>query len=131
VSWAIPGLNTRETALVAWVGGFLLVVLTKRDIRRSFGQVLKSVLGSVLVGGVIAVAAAYATGIALLVRHLGHWDSEMTKLAVLWFVGFALVAVFNVNNVDRSKITCVVREFRDAWAHGQRVQVESPNEPDF
>jgi hypothetical protein len=100
VRWAIPGLNTRETALVVWVGGFLLFTLTKRDVRSSIGGLLRSVLTSVLLGGVILGAAVYAAATVLLLRYVGYWESDMTRVAVLWFVGFALVAVFNTKNVD-------------------------------
>jgi hypothetical protein len=102
VDWTLPGLNTRETALAIWLAALSLWLLSKPDVRRSLWQVLKTIFGSVFIGGVIAVAAAYSAGIALALRQFGYWNTEMTKLAAVWFVAFALVAVVNTKNVDRS-----------------------------
>jgi hypothetical protein len=102
VRWVVPELNTRETALVVWLGAFLLFALTKRDVRNSMGGLLKLVLCSRLLGGVILGAAVYVTCVVLLLKRSGYWGSEMTKLTVLWFVGLALIAVFNTKNVNAS-----------------------------
>ena len=102
MSWAIPGLITRETALVVWISGFPVLALTKRDIRRSIAGLIKLVFTSLFVGGPILVAVAYAAGTVLILRHVGYWERDMTKVAVLWFIGFALVALFNTKNVDAS-----------------------------
>jgi hypothetical protein len=100
VEWAIPGLNTRETALVVWVGGLLLLALKRREVRSSFAALFKLVVTSVFLGGVIFGAVAYATATVLLLRRFGYWESDMTRVAILWFFGFALIALFNTRNVD-------------------------------
>jgi len=99
--WAIPGLNTRETALVAWVGGFIAYqVVTRSEVRRSVAAPLKLIFGSWLLGGVIAASAGYAALLAYLLRWVGFWDHEMLKLTVVWFLGAGLVAVFSTAEVD-------------------------------
>ncbi|MGD0273091.1 MAG: hypothetical protein ABSB96_05120 [Gaiellaceae bacterium] len=91
----IPGLNTRETALAAWLVAFFVFALTKSDIRRSMGSMLRVFFGSGALTGMLASAAAYATGTVLLLRYLGYWGDHMTKTAALWFIGIGLVALFN------------------------------------
>jgi hypothetical protein len=98
----IPGLNTRETAIVVWVGGFLLFALTQGGVRRSIGGLLKLILTSGWIAGALLVAAAYAAASIFLLIHIGYWEIGMTKVAVLWFLGFALVALVNTKDVDRS-----------------------------
>jgi hypothetical protein len=93
----IPGLNTRETALVAWLAVFLLWALAKREVRGSFGQVLKTILTSKWVGGVIGATAVYAVLTIVLLRYVGYWENEMAKTAALWFFGIAMVAIFRTN----------------------------------
>jgi hypothetical protein len=99
--WTIPALNTRETALVIWlVGVLLLLVATKRDVRQAVGSIFRTFFGSVWLLGPTAVAAAYATGIVLVLRQFGKWSDELTKVAVIWFFGFAFLAMFRTQNVD-------------------------------
>lgn len=98
----LPGLNTRETAVVVWVVGFLLFALTKGDVRRSIGGLLKFTLTSAWVGGALLVAAVWATASILLLDYLGYWEPAMTKVAVVWFVGFALVVLLNTKDADKS-----------------------------
>src|SRR6266516_534260 len=100
MKWAIPGLNTRETALLVWVGGFLVVSLANRDIRSSFVELFKSVFTEVFGGGLMLLAAVYTAVTVLMLRWVGYWEGDMAKVAVLWFGGFALVAMLNKKNVN-------------------------------
>ena len=102
MDWAIPGLNTRETAIVIWTALLLAFLLTKHDVRRSFLQLGRTIFGSVwLVGPIIAVVI-YMVGVVAALREVGYWTSAMSKLTVVWFVGGALVALFNTRDVDVS-----------------------------
>jgi hypothetical protein len=98
----LPGLNTRETAVVVWLGAVLLFALTKGDVRRSIGGLLKLILTSPWIAGALLMAAAWATASILLLVYVGYWEPPMTRVAVVWFVGFALVALFNTKDVDES-----------------------------
>jgi hypothetical protein len=100
VRWTFSGLNTRETAVILWVGGFLLFAFTRREILSSVGGLFKLVLTSKFLGGLILVAAAYASLAISLLWLVGYWEPRMTKVTVVWFLGFGLVALFNTKNVD-------------------------------
>jgi hypothetical protein len=96
----LPGLNTRETAVVVWLGVALLFVLTKGDVRRSIGGLFRLIVTSAWIAGALLVAAAWATASILLLNFLGYWEPTMTKVAVVWFLGLGLVALFNTKDVD-------------------------------
>jgi hypothetical protein len=97
--WALPGLNTRETALLFWVAVFLVFVLSKRDMRRSFGSLAKLIFSSKLLFGIIAGAAVYAGACFYLLERAGYVENSMIAIAATWFV-FALAITLNTRNVD-------------------------------
>ncbi len=99
--WTIPTLNTRETSLVIWLGGgVLLLVAAKPDVRQSIGSVFKTFFGSLWLVGPFVAAAAYATGVVFLLRQFGEWPNELTKVAVVWFLGFGVISLFRTRDVD-------------------------------
>jgi hypothetical protein len=97
---SIPGLNTRETALVVWACVLLVFLLTKAEVRSSFASTLRVIFGSRFLSSVIVSAGAYAAGTVLLLRHVSYWEGEMTRTAVVWFFGIGIVAVFNTKRTD-------------------------------
>jgi hypothetical protein len=80
--WAIPGLNTRETALVVWLAMLLAFGLLKPDARRGIAGLLELVATS----GLIAGAASYLGVAVFSVDRLGYWSWSMTSAAVSWRV---------------------------------------------
>jgi hypothetical protein len=101
VRWALPGLNTRETALAFWLAVFLVFVLLKPGVRRGFASLGKLIFTSTLLFGVIASAAAYAGACAYALDRVGYLDQSMVALAAVWF-SFALAVTFTTRNVDAS-----------------------------
>jgi hypothetical protein len=97
--WALPGLNTRETALVFWLAVFFAFALSNRDLRHSIGGLLKLILTSEFLFGMIAGAALYAGACAYLLERVGYMASSMNGIAAAWFV-FALAITFNTRDVD-------------------------------
>lgn len=100
MEWAVPDLNTRETAVIIWSALLLAFLLTKGEIRRSFLQLGTTTFGSIWIVGPILVAGGYMVGIVFALERAGHWAPTMTKITVVWFVGGALVALFNTKDVD-------------------------------
>jgi hypothetical protein len=98
--WAIPGLNTRETALAVWLAMLLAVGLLKPDARRGIAGLLRLFATSGLLGGLIAGAASYLGVAVFSLDRLGYWSWSMTSAAVFWFLFFGLVAMFDTRNVD-------------------------------
>ena len=47
--------------------------------------------------GFVLVTASYVAGSVLALRQIGYWEPEMAKRTVVWFLGTAIVGLFNTN----------------------------------
>jgi hypothetical protein len=92
-------LNGREAALAIWLAIGFVWIACNRDLRASFGNVLRTFIVP-KVSGVILVAAGYASGFVWLLHQAG-WSGEwLVKDSIYWFAGTALVALMNVPGKD-------------------------------
>jgi hypothetical protein len=98
--WTLFGLNTREIAILVWTVLFAAFALGKPDIRRSILSLLKLLATTRILAGLILGAAVYVVGVAAILSRIGYWQMSMTSIAVVWFISFGLVALFNTKNVD-------------------------------
>jgi hypothetical protein len=98
--WTLFGLNTRETAILVWTMVFAVLALSKPDLRRSIFGLIKLLATSRILAGLILGAAIYAAGATLVLGRAGYWEPSMTSIAVVWFLSFGVVALFNTKNVD-------------------------------
>jgi hypothetical protein len=87
-------LNNREWAILFWLGVFMLWALAHRDIRSSFGAVLRSFLEpKILVPlGLMAIWVAVEVGVA---SKIGIWEGTLLKDTAIWFVTLGVVLSFN------------------------------------
>jgi hypothetical protein len=99
-TYALPGLTTRETAIVVWLGVLVAWVMTKPDIRGSFVIPVKTFFGARILVGVLLAAIACVIGTVLLLHRVGYWDRGMTKTTVLWFMGVGLATAFSIKRKD-------------------------------
>jgi hypothetical protein len=53
-----------------------------------------------LLSAVIVSAFGYSAGTVLLLQRVGYWENGMIRMAVYWFVGIAIVAVFSTRRAD-------------------------------
>jgi hypothetical protein len=107
--YSIPGLDTRETAIVVWVSSLLAFTLTKADVRSSFAATLKTLFGSWLLVGVMAATLGYAVAATWFLAHEYYWDGSMLKTTVIWFFGFAIITVFSTTRKDGAYFWQLVR----------------------
>ena len=97
---SIPGLDARETAATVWAALILgYVALKSSGFRSSVMSLLKIAFGSIL-AVLIAVAAAYMTGVVWLLQFIGFWDCPMLKTTVFWFIGTGVVTAFSTKRKD-------------------------------
>src|SRR4051794_36130829 len=101
MNWTIPELTTRETAITAWVVLIVMYAVWKSSgALRSFGFLLRTLVTSAFLSGAILAAVAYSYATILLVTKVGYWEHDMIKVAVFWFAGIALVAIFRTKRTD-------------------------------
>jgi hypothetical protein len=92
--------NNREWAILIWFGIFLLLVLSRRDARSSFGDLLRTALSPAILvplGGVLGYVA--------LEVWLGHkanlWRSYLTKDTIVWLIVTGLALFFKSEEASK------------------------------
>lgn len=87
--------SSREKALVVWIFVLLIFMLSKKEIRSSFFQVLKmmflSKLAFVFIGTII-----YAALISIVLQQVSLWNILLLKDTLFWIVGTAFVLVMGI-----------------------------------
>jgi hypothetical protein len=85
-------LNTREIALLIWLGIGLMWALSKRDIRGSLKDLVRSFFHPVLAIPFVGLWIYSTLGVMLL-AHTGLWDLSLLKVTVVWYIAsFGLLA---------------------------------------
>jgi hypothetical protein len=87
-------LNNRERAVAFWVALGLIVGLRSKGIRSSLVSLAKAALCRPILT-VVAAMVGYVSLVVLGFDWLALWDFGMLKDSVIWFLGSALVMVFN------------------------------------
>jgi hypothetical protein len=101
MNWTIPELTTRETAITVWVVLILMYAVWKSPgVLRSFGSLLRTLVTSAFLLGMILTAVAFSFATILLLTKVGYWEHDMIKVVVFWFIGIALVAMFRTKRTD-------------------------------
>jgi len=89
--------NNREIASLAWgiifLGGALLWSLREKDFRQLFSKGLKIALNRKILLSLFSLIA-YILFIILILRHVGLWTLNNTKVTVFWFFGTAISLLF-------------------------------------
>lgn len=94
--------TTRELALCIWALLFLIWVLTKSNVRKSFTELLgvafqwKILLLFVLV-------AAYTVSVVWCLRVIGFWTPDLVKDTVLWFLFSGVTLAFSSVDIKKEE----------------------------
>jgi hypothetical protein len=94
-------LNNRHWALLLWLAVFSIWVMTKPDIRRSIGQVARSLFARKL----LPIWVGYLGWVLLLIlgaRRIGWWDSSLLPDTFIWLfvAGWGLFGSFAKANSE-------------------------------
>jgi hypothetical protein len=90
-------LNSREIALLIWLGIGAVWAVPQRTIRQAFTALVRSIFAPIL----LAVFALAGVGVALgvwLLHRVGYWDITLLKPTILWFFGSAGLAAILTRN---------------------------------
>lgn len=91
-------LTSREWAVVSWMGIALVAILAKPNLRRSVGQVLRSLLQPLIVASIVT-ACAYIGACVWLMHRYEIWAVDNLKTTILWAVTFAFVTMSRLNRL--------------------------------
>ena len=93
-------LDNRELAILAWLIILFMFFLTKKDIRKSFFNVIKSILKKKILVLNITMTL-YVLVIVYGFKSIGLWNYSYLSDTVIWFFGVAFVMFMNVNNAGK------------------------------
>lgn len=104
-------LNTREWATLIWLLAVGAWLAAKSDLRKSVGQVLKTLYGTKVVFWIVAFEV-YVACLVWGATRLGLWNQALLKDTVIWCLGPALVIFISASEASkpgyfsRTLITC-------------------------
>jgi hypothetical protein len=88
-------LNSRELATIIWIVLIFLALLFIRPVRADLAKVCRTLVGPPLLETFV-VLVVYVVLLAWTGHALAIWTTDLISETVWWFVGTALVLVFNV-----------------------------------
>jgi len=89
-------LNNRETAWAVWLSIFIVVILCKKDLRRSFSRVIKSAFAWKL-SLLYTIILLYTSGFVYLIWKNGLWDSSQLKNTLFWLFTVPVISLFDAH----------------------------------
>jgi len=93
-------LNTREIAILLWLGGFIGFGLLKRPVRESVAKLGRAFVQR-LVLIVLGLVVLYVTGCVVLLKAVGIWEWPNLKTTLLWGLTFAFVTIMDVKKLEK------------------------------
>jgi hypothetical protein len=86
-------LNNREWAILIWSVGIFLLLLARREIRSSVGQLFRILLNPTLLIPLLLMVG-YVVGEVWLGHKAKVWRTDLTKDTIVWFIISALTFFF-------------------------------------
>jgi hypothetical protein len=93
-------LNNREWAILIWGVAISLIIMARREVRSSFGQLLRIVLSPPLLIPLLLMVG-YVVGEIWLGYKARLWRSDLTKDTIVWFVISALALFFGYDQASK------------------------------
>ena len=94
--------NNREIAVFIWLVVLIGWAASRRDVRKSFGSVLKAFLVKPIITAV-GLLLFYVGGMIVLFYALELWNASHLKDTIFWLLGTAFVMLMDINPVQRDE----------------------------
>lgn len=96
-------LSNREIATLVWTTTIFVWALSKPNVRKSFGQLIKAFCAhQILI--MLANASVYILGCVIALSALGIWQWASLKTSLMWSVTFAFVAMFDIKRITEDSM---------------------------
>lgn len=104
-------LNSRELALVAWIGIVLIALFFSTKLRPPLFAIARAMLHPKIVQ-VVGLAALYMIGCVWVLARFGIWEWANLKTTIVWFAATAVVAMASTKELEKgsSALLALVRE---------------------
>ncbi len=110
MNFILRSFSNREIAVFAWIGLIILILLIKKDVRKSMGGVIKAFFAKKLII-IFSLLTCYVSVVIFFLFKLSFWDKELLKDTIYWFCSLAMVLFFNASNITSSNyFVKVIRE---------------------
>ena len=94
--------NTRERAIAIWIIIFLAWAFTKKEVRTSVLEVLKTMFLTKITFVFLGMLV-YVSVMIFLLYKLGLWDVLLIKDTVYWILGTGFILLLNINKALQNK----------------------------
>jgi hypothetical protein len=94
--------NNRDWAVVIWLAIAIIFFGRQKEVRSSFGQVLRTVAGPKILVPLLAMPA-YIAALVYLGWRLGLWNDELVKDTIIWVIGPAMALFVNSASAGKSE----------------------------
>lgn len=98
----LSSLNNRDIALFIWISLFVVLILFKKDIRRTLAEIIKLLFLKKL-APIFFLMIIYIVVIVFALYKLSFWDIALLKRTIYWFFGTAFVMFINTNRATSEK----------------------------
>lgn len=94
--------NNREVATFSWIIVLLVVLVIKRDIRKSIGGLLRILFSKQML--IIITLMVIYTGLEIMLLYrVGLWNEALIKETIYWTFGSAFILLVNSKNAFEDK----------------------------
>lgn len=93
-------LNSREIAILAWLGAILAFAIVKPNVRRAGAGAVRAFFQRKILA-VLGMATFYVTGCVWLLHRITVWQWDNLKTTILWGLTFALVTMMDVKQLEQ------------------------------
>jgi len=91
--------NNREIATAIWLLVIFVIMLFKRDIRKSLSDVIKAFFKIKILSSIFLMIA-YITGIVFVLYQINFWNTSLLKDTVVWVCFTGILLSFNLATSD-------------------------------
>jgi len=95
-------LSNRELAIIFWTVVLIVFAATKKDVRKSFLQLLKQFFNPKIIVPLLLSSTPVLLTLYIMER-LNLWDSSSLKEIIIWAVGAGIVMFFNSTSIKTGK----------------------------
>ena len=97
INFLTNNFNNRELASFFWIIILGIWLFLGKSFRMATWNVVKSIF-EIKILLILSLTLGYVAGIILILNWIGFWELSVLKSSIYWFLGMALVNLFNITN---------------------------------
>ena len=94
--------SIRESALILWVSILAVFFISKKEVRTSIGNLIRSLL-NIQLFSILVIFNLCILGIIWILFNLSLWETLLIKDTIYWYFSVAIIMLMNSNNITGHK----------------------------